>query len=82
MNSANTIRYLAYQATRCRDRDSCEALVLLVPSLLKALDLRPMSDLDADEIRHYEFDFSQTLRRRVEMENMRRDLRTLEVVGK
>ncbi len=47
MNPESAIRYLASQAHTCRDRDSCEAFVLLLPAVMKTLDLKPMDDFEA-----------------------------------
>lgn len=38
---------MSYEARRCRDRDSHEALCLLLPALLKVLDLQPMDGYEA-----------------------------------
>lgn len=58
MTHANTIRYLAHQARLCRDRDSSEAFCLLLPALLRVLDLDPMEDVEAGAFRH---EFKQAL---------------------
>lgn len=51
MNVENALRFLDHEAQRCRNRDSHEALCLLVPALLRALDLRPMNGYEAEEFR-------------------------------
>jgi hypothetical protein len=47
MTAEQAIRFIDHQARRCRDRDSHEALCLLSPALLKALDLQPMDSFEA-----------------------------------
>jgi hypothetical protein len=47
MSAAEALRYLDNQAKRCRDRDDAEALCLLLPALLKMLNLEPMDNLAA-----------------------------------
>jgi len=51
MNTSDAIRWLHYEAGRCRDRDSAEALCLLLPPLLQALDLAPMGEAEARAFR-------------------------------
>lgn len=51
MNTTDAIRWLNYEAGRCRDRDSAEALCLLLPALLQAFELRPMGDIEAAAFR-------------------------------
>ncbi|HEV2319199.1 MAG TPA: hypothetical protein VGV18_05580 [Verrucomicrobiae bacterium] len=52
MTPANAIRWLHHQARTCRDRDSSEAFCLLLPALLRLLDLDPMEDVEAAAFRH------------------------------
>ena len=47
MDAKDALRYVASQARRCRDRDSHEALCLLLPSICKVLDLEPMTSFEA-----------------------------------
>jgi hypothetical protein len=51
MNPTDALRWLAWEARRCRDRDSCEALCLLFPALLRSLELPPMSEAEAQAFR-------------------------------
>ena len=59
MNAADALRYLDNQARRCRDRDSHEALCLLIPALLKVLNLEPMDNLAALD---FQYDLKAALR--------------------
>jgi hypothetical protein len=52
MNPTDALRWLAHEAQRCRDRDTCEALCLLFPPLLRSLDLPPMGEVEAEAFRH------------------------------
>ena len=54
MTPHNAIRFLHFEAAKCRDRDSHEALCLLLPALLKLLELDAMEDVEAAAFR-YEF---------------------------
>jgi len=47
MTSADALRYLNHEARLCRDRDAHEALCLLLPALLKVMELSPMDDYEA-----------------------------------
>jgi len=47
MNADDTLRYLAHEAQRCRDRDSCEALCLLFPAVMRYLSLPEMGEIEA-----------------------------------
>lgn len=49
MIAEEAIRYLAHQARRCRDRDTAEALCLLLPAMMQLLCLEPMDDFEAIE---------------------------------
>lgn len=51
MNPTDAIRWLEFEAKRCRDRDSAEALCLLLPALRNALDLAPMDEPEASAFR-------------------------------
>ena len=50
MTSEDAIRFVDYQARQCRDRDSSEALCLLLPAILKILSLQPMTGLEALDV--------------------------------
>jgi hypothetical protein len=52
VTTANAIRFLHFEAAKCRDRDSCEAFCLLLPALLRVLELEPMQDVEAGAFRH------------------------------
>lgn len=52
MTTDNAIRFLHYEASRCRDRDAHEALCLLLPSLLRLMHLEPMEDVEAAAFRY------------------------------
>lgn len=52
MNADRAIRFLAHEASQCRDRDTAEALCLLMPALLKILHLQGMDDLEANAVRY------------------------------
>ncbi len=54
----NAIRFLHFEAAKCRDRDACEALCLLMPALLRLLHLDPMENVEAAAFR---FQFKQEL---------------------
>ena len=58
MTHVNAIRFLHFEAAKCRDRDSCEAFCLLLPALLRVLELEPMQDVEAGAFRH---EFKQRL---------------------
>ena len=51
MNAADALRYVHYQSLECRTRDAHEALCLLLPAILKALDLDPMDGFEASAVR-------------------------------
>lgn len=57
MTATDAIRFLHHQASECRDRDTSEAFCLLLPSILEALQLQPMSDPQAwafrSELKNY-----------------------------
>jgi hypothetical protein len=59
------LRFLDHEAKRCRDRDSHEALCLLLPALLKVFKLQPCDDFQALE---FEGKFHKELRFRTERE--------------
>jgi len=52
MSTEDTIRFLHHEAHTCRDRDRCEAFCLLLPALVKLLDLQPMDDAEAAAFSH------------------------------
>ena len=52
MTVEQALRFAAYEASECRDRDADEALCLLFPPLLRVLDLEPMDDFEARAFRH------------------------------
>lgn len=47
MTPQDSVRYLHHASLLCRGRDCHEALCLLLPAILKALDLQPMTDWEA-----------------------------------
>lgn len=51
MTAEDAIRFLEHEASYCRERDQHEALCLLLPALLNALELEPMNGYDAGEFR-------------------------------
>lgn len=51
MNPADALRFLEHEASFCRSRDAHEALCLLVPALLRALELEPMNGYEAEQFR-------------------------------
>jgi hypothetical protein len=51
MTAEQALRFAAYEAQWCRNRDSSEALCLLFPPMLRALDLPPMDSFEADRFR-------------------------------
>lgn len=61
MDAEQTIRFLAHEAQRCRDRDAADILTLRFPALLKLLDLQPMTDIEAAS---YDVEFHHELRER------------------
>lgn len=52
MTAEQAIRFVAHEAGECRGRDASEALCLLLPAMIKALDLRPMEALEARAFRY------------------------------
>lgn len=52
MTHANAIRFLQYEAARCRERDDGEALCLLLPALCRIFDLEPMEEVEAAAFKH------------------------------
>lgn len=52
MTTHNAIRFLHFEAAKCRDRDACEALCLLLPALMKIHGLEPMEDVEAAAFRY------------------------------
>jgi hypothetical protein len=51
MTAEQCIRFLAHEAEWCRCRDSAEMLCLLLPAMLRALDLRSMNGYEAESFR-------------------------------
>ena len=47
MTPADALRYLDHEARLCRDHDAHEALCLLLPALLRVMELSAMDDYDA-----------------------------------
>jgi hypothetical protein len=47
VTAADAVRYLDWRAAECRDRDQHQALCLLLPAVLHALNLKPMRDEEA-----------------------------------
>jgi hypothetical protein len=52
MTADNAIRFLHSEAAKCRGRDACEALCLLLPPLLKVLELDAMEEVEAAAFRY------------------------------
>ncbi len=50
MTTERALRFVAHEACACRDRDSAEALCLLLPALMRVLDLDPMDDCEAQAV--------------------------------
>ena len=61
MTNENAVRFLAHQAALCRSRDDGEALCLLLPGLMRVLELEGMNDYEAaafkDVFKHSLTDF-------------------------
>ena len=51
MHAEQALRFLAHEASYCRDHDSHEALCLLIPGLLQVLDLNRMNGYEAEQFR-------------------------------
>ena len=47
MTPADALRYLDHEARLCREHDAHEALCLLLPALMRMLQLRAMDDYEA-----------------------------------
>jgi hypothetical protein len=47
MTATEALRWLGFESQWCRDRDSYEAFCLLLPGILKALDLEAMNGIEA-----------------------------------
>ena len=58
MTAADAVRFLHHQSALCRDRDAHEALCLLLPALMEALALQPMTE---SESRAFRREFKQQL---------------------
>ena len=52
MTAERAIRFLEHEARACRSRDAHEALCLLVPALVRLLDLSRMDDAEAAAVRY------------------------------
>lgn len=48
MNATEALRFIEHEASYCRSHDSHEALCLLIPAVLKALELQPMNGYEAE----------------------------------
>jgi len=51
VTAEQALRFVAYEAAWCRDRDAGEALCLLLPPVLRALDMSPMDSFEAERFR-------------------------------
>ena len=51
MTAEQALRFVAYEACWCRDRDAHEALCLLFPAVLRVLSLKPMDGREAEAFR-------------------------------
>jgi hypothetical protein len=51
MTPPEALRFLHHEALVCRDHDAHEALCLLLPALLKVMELSPMDDFEALDFR-------------------------------
>lgn len=51
MTTDDALRFVAHEASWCRSRDEHEALCLLMPAMLRVMDLPPMEDLEARAFR-------------------------------
>jgi len=51
MNVQDALRFLEHEASYCREHDSHEALCLLLPAMLRALELEPMNGYEAEEFK-------------------------------
>lgn len=58
MTPEQALRFAAYAAAICRDKDAAEELCLLFPPMLRVLDLEPMEDAEA---RAFRFELKQRL---------------------
>jgi hypothetical protein len=47
MKPSDALRFLDHEALSCREHDAHEALCLLLPALLKVMELPPMDDFEA-----------------------------------
>lgn len=47
MTPADALRYLDHEARLCREHDAHEALCLLLPALMRLLELHAMDDYEA-----------------------------------
>lgn len=51
MSAEQALRFLEHEASYCRDHDSHEALCLLLPAMLAALELPRMDGFEAESFR-------------------------------
>jgi hypothetical protein len=51
MTPERAIRFLAHEARMCRGRDACEAFCLLLPGMVKVLELEAMDSYEAADFR-------------------------------
>ena len=58
ITAEGAIRFLHHEALRCRDHDDAEAFCLLLPALLRILELQPM---DHSEAEAFKAEFRQQL---------------------
>ena len=63
MTAESALRFLDFQASCCRTRDEHEALCLLLPALLRVLDLKRMDYFEAEA---FKFEFKGALTNQAE----------------
>ncbi|HEV2391065.1 MAG TPA: hypothetical protein VG146_01745 [Verrucomicrobiae bacterium] len=51
MSAEDALRFLDHESGYCRCHDQHEALCLLLPGLLRVLDLEPMNSYEAEKFR-------------------------------
>lgn len=49
MSTTEALRYLAHEGRRCRDKDTAEAICLLLPAMCCVFAVKPMDDFQALE---------------------------------
>lgn len=47
----DALRFIAWEAQDCRDKDTHEALCLLLPALMRINDILPMNGYEAEDFR-------------------------------